>query len=72
MRLTIERLIEITGLKRKTAQANWFHLYLAVEVPMDRMGVIMTEAAYEKLLEKRLGLGASLPSTEQQHPTLRP
>jgi len=72
MRLTLDRLVEITGLKRKTAQARWFRIYLSVDVPMDRIGIIMTDTAYEKLLEKRLGLGASLLSHEKNRPSLRP
>lgn len=68
----MDRLVEITGLKRKTAQARWFRIYLSVDVPMDRIGIIMTDTAYEKLLEKRLGLGASLLSHEKNRPSLRP
>lgn len=71
MRLTFERLYEITGLKRKSAQANWFRMYLSVEVPTDRTGVIMTDTAYQKLLEKRLGIGESL-SLSKNRPALKP
>lgn len=71
MRIPPDKLEEITGgLKRKSAQVKWFRLYLGVDVPYDRFGVIMTDSAYEKLLEKRLGLGASLSSNEKR-PTLR-
>jgi hypothetical protein len=47
MRLTIEKIIEITGLKRKTAQAKWFRLHLSADVPMDKNGIILTDIAYE-------------------------
>ena len=50
------RLKDITGKSRKSAQVRWFKDYLGVEVPHDRRGPILTEEAYQKLLEKRLGL----------------
>ncbi len=56
MRLTTERLTEITHLTRKSAQVAWFRQYLGVDVPCDRFGPILTDTAYEKLLEKKLGL----------------
>ena len=56
MRLTAERLTEITHLTRKSAQVAWFRQYLGVDVPYDRFGPILTDTAYEKLLEKKLGL----------------
>ena len=56
MRLTAERLTEITHLTRKSAQVAWFRQYLGVDVPCDRFGPILTDTAYEKLLEKKLGL----------------
>ena len=70
MRLSAERLSEITRLKRKSAQVAWFRQYLGVDVPCDRFGPILTDAAYEKLLEKRLGLGASLATPEKPRPTV--
>lgn len=70
MRLNSERLFEITHLKRKSAQVAWFRQYLAVDVPCDKFGPILTDTAYEKLLEKRLGLGASLATLEKQRPTV--
>ena len=70
MRLTAERLTEITRLKRKSAQVAWFRQYLGVDVPCDRFGPILTDTAYEKLLEKRLGIGASLATTEKPRPTI--
>ena len=56
MRLNSERLTEITHLTRKSAQVAWFRQYLGVDVPCDRFGPILTDTAYEKLLEKKLGL----------------
>jgi len=44
--------------------------YLGVDVPYDRFGPILTEQAYEKLLEKRLGLGASLSTSEKPRPSV--
>lgn len=58
-RLTPDQLFERTHLKRKSAQVKWFRLHLGVEVPCDKDGPIMTDTAYELLLEKKLGLGAS-------------
>lgn len=56
MRLTTEKLYEITGMKFKKSQVAWFSNHLKVEVPYDRLGPIISEEAFEKLLEKRLGL----------------
>lgn len=56
MRLTAERLAEITHLTRKSSQVAWFRQYLGVDVPCDRFGPILTDTTYEKLLEKKLGL----------------
>lgn len=64
MRLTSERLREITGLKFKKSQTAWFLLHLGVEVPCDRIGPIVSEEAFEKLLEKRLGLTPSHSNNE--------
>jgi hypothetical protein len=55
-RLTLEN---ITGRKRRSAQSAWFREHLGVEVPADHRGPILTEAAYEALLAKRLGLSSS-------------
>lgn len=61
MRLPPEKIQEITGFKRKSAQVAWFRLHMGVDVPCDRAGPIMSDTAYELLLEKRLGVLASLP-----------
>ena len=70
MRLTAERLFEITHLTRKSAQMKWFRLHLGADVPCDRFGPILTDGAYEKLLEKRLGICASL-APEKPRPTIQ-
>lgn len=68
MRMKPEQLEQITGCSRKSAQVAWFKLHLGVDVPYDRHGVIMSEGAYEKLLEKRLGLGET---SGRQRPVVR-
>lgn len=69
MRLTREALQLITGLKRKSAQASWFREYMGVEVPCDHQGPILTEAAYEALLAKRLGISGG--GNGPDRPTVR-
>lgn len=71
MRLTREKIQEITGLKRKSAQVAWFRQHLGTEVPCDRRGPIMTDSAYELLLEKRLGLGSSSALPPSTRPSVR-
>ena len=65
MRLDNNQIFELTGLKRKSSQIQWFKRHLGVEVPYDRNGPILTDACYEKLLEKRLGI--LTPSSEPSH-----
>lgn len=72
MRLSPEMLYKATGRTRQSAQARWFKEYLGVDVPCDRLGPIITEAAYEDLVKKRLGvlaLPAGTPARE--HPKVR-
>lgn len=64
------RLKNITGKSRKSAQVRWFKNYLGVEVPHDRRGPILTEEAYQKLLEKRLGL-LTFENPEQNRPAVK-
>lgn len=68
MRLSFETLCSMTNLVRPKAQAKWFLLHLGVEVPCDRLGPIMTDTAYEKLLERKLGLSASSSSEDKPRP----
>lgn len=56
MRLTPEKLHEITGLSQPAAQARWFKRNLGAEVPSDQAGPILTRAAFERLLAAKLGL----------------
>lgn len=65
MRLTPECIAEITGYTRKSAQVRWFRAHLGADVPFDRDGPILTDSAYEKLLEKKLGI---LPSSTEAKP----
>lgn len=56
MRLSRVQLKEITGYQRRSAQAAWFMRHLGVTVPCDDQGPIITEAAYQALLDRKLGL----------------
>lgn len=56
MRLSPEILHAITGRKQRTAQARWFREFMSVDVPCDDRGPILTEAVYQQLLLKRLGI----------------
>lgn len=71
MRLENQTICEITHLKRKNAQVNWFKLHLHCDVPYDQHGIILTKESYEKLLEKRLGIGDRIAKVENR-PKLRP
>ncbi|MDR2219772.1 MAG: DUF4224 domain-containing protein [Methylobacillus sp.] len=70
MRLSANRLQEITHRRRASGQVAWFRQKLGADVPFDKHGPILTETAYEKLLEKRLGI---LPSSEtsEDRPRIR-
>ena len=56
MRMSYEKICWVTGLKRKSSQKKWFKNHFGVDVPKDKIGIILSDAAYEKLLEKQLGL----------------
>lgn len=72
MRLSPEKLYEATGRIRQSAQARWFKEFLGVDVPCDRLGPIITEAAYEDLVKKRLGvLPQSMNQPERDQPKVR-
>lgn len=68
MRLSPEDLYKITHLHRPKGQAAWFLEHLGVKVPCDRAGPILTPAAYEAILAKRLGVSSEQtgPSPEQR------
>jgi len=71
-RMPPEELKKITGCKRPKYQAAWFKQHMGVDVPCDRQGPVMTEAAYEALLAKRLGiLPQSADGSTKQRPTVR-
>jgi len=72
MRLSPQKLYEVTGRIRQSAQARWFKEYLGVDVPCDRLGPIITKAAYEDLVKKRLGvLQSPGGATAREHPKVR-
>lgn len=64
MRLTKEQLFEITNRRRISGQVRWFKDFLKIDVPCDRLGPIVTEAAYQDLVKKRLGV---LPEVQTQY-----
>jgi len=70
LRLNTEHLREITCLKRASDQVKWFQRNFGIDVPHDKFGPIMTEEAFQKLLEKRLGIGAlsATPATASDKP----
>lgn len=63
MRLTKDQLYSITNRRRISAQVKWFKDFLKIDVPCDRLGPIVTEAAYQDLVKKRLGV---LPEVQPQ------
>lgn len=74
MRLDKDQLYKITNRKRLSSQVKWFKDFLNIEVPFDRMGPIMTEAAYQDLVKKRLGvlpMVASAQADQREHPKVR-
>lgn len=72
MRLSPQKLYEATGRVRQSAQVKWFKDFLNVDVPCDRLGPIITEAAYEDLVKKRLGvLQSPGGTTAREHPKVR-
>ena len=67
MRLSPEKLNEITGLTLPSAQSRWFRENFGVSLPADRRGPIITAQAFEGLVAKRCGLAAM----EATRPQLR-
>ncbi|MBS0368446.1 MAG: DUF4224 domain-containing protein [Proteobacteria bacterium] len=63
MRLSPQQLIDITGRVRRKGQAQWFKDYLGTAVPCDERGPIITQAAYEDLVKKQLGVLVGAPET---------
>ena len=69
MRLTQIQLYEITGLKRRSAQVTWFKNNFGVEPPFDKQGPVISEKAFEMLLERKLGLVQS--QRDENRPPVR-
>lgn len=61
MRLSQQQLFEITGRKQRKGQTQWFKDYLGTVVPCDERGPIITQAAYEALVKKQLGVLVGTP-----------
>lgn len=69
MRLSKEQLYELTGLRRRSSQVEWFRNRFGTEPPHDRQGPIVSAHAIEMLIQRKLGL---MPcSTEDPRPTVR-
>jgi hypothetical protein len=75
MRLNKAQLFSITNRERRSSQVKWFKDFLNIDVPSDRLGPIITAAAYEDLVKKRLGVlpMANAPSAGnvREHPKVR-
>lgn len=56
LRLSKDQLFQITGRLQPAKQASWFWEYLSVKVPCDQAGPVLTEASYEAILAKKLGV----------------
>ena len=56
MRLSWEQLKTITQRELPSAQARWFERHFNIKVEYDRQGPIITEAAFNALVMKNLGL----------------
>jgi hypothetical protein len=72
--LSPEDLQSITGMKRYSAQATWFKENFRVE-PVRRSdgSIVLTKAAFELLLAKRLGVAPRSDATAaDERPAIRP
>jgi len=56
LRLSRDQLFEITGRVRAKNQVAWFREHLSVTVPCDSVGPVLTQASYEAILAKKLGV----------------
>lgn len=70
MRLSADKLRELTGRTQAAAQIRWFKEHLGAVVPRDAAGPIITRAAVERLLQERLGLGVT--TTTGEAPRIKP
>lgn len=73
MRLTKDQLFTITNRRRISGQVKWFKDFLKIDVPCDRLGPIVTEAAYQDLVKKRLGVlpEAPIQNSHREQPKVR-
>ncbi|SDC25854.1 DUF4224 domain-containing protein [Paraburkholderia lycopersici] len=72
--LSPEKLQEITGKRRYSAQIAWCKESFGI-VPARRPdgSIVMMQSVFEALLMKKMGLGAPLPkANEIERPKLRP
>ncbi|WP_353325908.1 DUF4224 domain-containing protein [Chitiniphilus shinanonensis] len=72
IRLDRERLREITGLQQRGAQVRWFKRHFGVELPCDQAGPILTEQAFEALVNKRCGIFAGAEGVQSARPRVHP
>lgn len=70
MRLSPADLAALTGRSKKSAQVRWFESNFG-SVPVDSLGVIITAAAFEALLARKLGLDVTQQANEVR-PSVRP
>lgn len=70
MRLSPDKLRELTGRTQAAAQVRWFRERLGVTVPRDEAGPIITRAALERVMQERLGLGVTVSA--EPAPTIKP
>jgi hypothetical protein len=71
MRIEKKKIEDLTRRKRISGQVSWFQEQFGINVPHDRYGVVITEAALNKLLEKRLGILPSPESLPVPRPSVR-
>ncbi len=71
VRIDRKKIEDLTRRKRITGQVAWFQEQFGICVPHDRYGIVMTEAALNKLLEKRLGILPSPENSAAQQPSVR-
>ncbi|MFM0501861.1 DUF4224 domain-containing protein [Paraburkholderia caffeinilytica] len=70
--LSAEQLVQITGKKRKSAQVTWFQKNFGLEPVLRADGsILMTQATFEALLLKRMGLVNVPKSAETPRPQLQ-
>lgn len=63
MRLTQLQLKQITNRSTPTAQVSWFKRHFSLTLEYDRLGVILTENAFDSLVAKKYGIAANTTTT---------